>query len=350
MAKINRTVFFNLVRQNPFGGRLTQQNVDGTSAILDAWEASPYSGQPLDGLAYILATAFGETGTMKWDVREIPPKGRTRAEYFEDRYGVNGSRPKVARSLGNTQPGDGGNFYGRSFPQITGRANYTKFEALLGVPLVKNPDLALKKEVGAAILLHGMYRGLFTGRKLGDYFDGKPVGEVEAKRRRVEARRIINGTDKAETFARVAAAFGMALKAATAGAAAISSAAVVAPVQRADTFATTDLTALAEPRRPGLKLNLPGVPDVLQDLAPAILNKAVQEATGGRVSLPVDKGEPLAKSTIVGGSLLAAVPGIISTLAAVEDKWIAGAIVLLIAGGVFLVVSGRVKLKDEAGV
>lgn len=341
MAKINRTVFFNLVRQNPFGGRLTQQNVDGTSAILDAWEASPYSGQPLDGLAYILATAFGETGTMKWDVREIPPKGRTRAEYFEDRYGVNGSRPKVARSLGNTQPGDGGNFYGRSFPQITGRANYTKFEALLGVPLVKNPDLALKKEIGAAILLHGMYRGLFTGRKLGDYFDGKPVGEVEAKRRRVEARRIINGTDKAETFARVAAAFGMALKAATAGQGAISTAAAaVSPVS---------LPGLNVGGNPS-KLNLPGVPDVLQDLAPAILNKAVQEATGGRVSLPVDKGEPLAKSTIVGGSLLAAVPGIISTLAAVEDKWIAGAIVLLIAGGVFLVVSGRVKLKDEAGV
>jgi putative chitinase len=335
MAKINRTVFFNLVRQNPFGGTLTQQNVDGTEAILTAWEKSPYSGEPLDGLGYILATAFGETGTMKWDVPEIPPKGRTRAEYFETRYGPE-HNPKLAATLGNTQRGDGGKFYGRGWPQITGRANYAKFERLLGIPLTTKPDLALVRENSANILLHGMYRGLFTGRKLGDYFDGKPHDVAEAKRRRVQARRIINGQDKAEAFARVASAFTSALYASCAGAGALASAAMGASLP-GESFGL-----------PGLQL--PGLPGVLQDLAPSILNQAVEEATGGRVSLPVDKGKPLSKSVIVGGALVSGVPGIISTIAGIEDKWVAMTIVALIVGGVLLVVSGRIKIKDEAGV
>lgn len=337
---INRTVFYTIVRQNPFGGTLTQQNVDGTNAILEAWEKSPYSSQPIDGLGYILATCFGETGTMKWDVREIPAKGHTRESYFEAKYG---NTTAIGKRLGNSMPGDGGKFYGRGPCQITGRANYTKFAALLGVDLVKSPDLALRKDIAAQIILHGMYRGLFTGRKLADYFDGKPADFNEMKRRRVQARRIINGQDKAETFARVAAAFSMALYAATRSASVLAAAAASAPVEGEEPAATglLDLSSL-----PGVG----DIPATLQDLAPSVLNTAVTEATGGKVKLPVDRGESLAKSTVVGGGLVAGVPGILATLASVPDKWIALAICVLIAGGVFLVISGRVKIKDEAGV
>lgn len=45
------------------------------------------------------------------------------------------------RQLGNTQPGDGGKYYGRGFIQLTGRANYVRYKELSGYDIVKNPDL-----------------------------------------------------------------------------------------------------------------------------------------------------------------------------------------------------------------
>ena len=61
----------------------------------------------------------------------------TREDFFNFVYAPenNGS------SLGNTEDGDGGKFYGRGFIQLTGRANYTKYGKLAGVDLVNNPEL-----------------------------------------------------------------------------------------------------------------------------------------------------------------------------------------------------------------
>ncbi|WP_342641723.1 hypothetical protein [Rhodoligotrophos ferricapiens] len=60
---INRETFFAYVRRAPFGGRLTQQQVDGLNAILGAWQAWPDNKNPRH-LAYILATVHHETGGM----------------------------------------------------------------------------------------------------------------------------------------------------------------------------------------------------------------------------------------------------------------------------------------------
>ncbi len=48
------------------------------------------------------------------------------------------------RDLGNQGPPDGATFKGRGFIQLTGRANYTRYSAMLGLgdQLVQDPDLA----------------------------------------------------------------------------------------------------------------------------------------------------------------------------------------------------------------
>ena len=88
-------------------------------------------------------------------------------------------------------------YYGRGFVQITWEENYRKFGDLLGIDLVKNPDLALDFNNALFILVYGMKHGLFTGKKLDDYFN-------ENGSNFVKARKIINGKDKAKKIALLA--------------------------------------------------------------------------------------------------------------------------------------------------
>ena len=100
-------------------------------------------------------------------------------------------------SLGNNQAGDGVRFKGRGYVQITGRRNYTDWSRRLGVDLVGNPQMAQDPRIASRILVEGMMRGTFTGRGLGDY-----VGNGRADF--VNARRTVNGTDRAGGIAQIA--------------------------------------------------------------------------------------------------------------------------------------------------
>jgi predicted chitinase len=53
-----------------------------------------------------------------------------------------GARYEGNKTLGNTQPGDGERFKGRGPIQITGRWNYTHFGKLVGLDLIRRPELA----------------------------------------------------------------------------------------------------------------------------------------------------------------------------------------------------------------
>jgi len=92
-------------------------------------------------------------------------------------------------------------YFGRGFCQITWKENYEKFGKLLGVDLVEHPDLALYPKYAAYILVYGMKHGTFTGKKLGDYMSS------EGNFNFVDARHIINGSDKAHTMASIAKEF-----------------------------------------------------------------------------------------------------------------------------------------------
>jgi predicted chitinase len=67
----------------------------------------------------------------------------------------------LAARLGNTEPGDGRRFKGRGPIQITGRANYQRFGALLDVDLVSEPERAAAPDLAFRIAgLYWMKKGL----------------------------------------------------------------------------------------------------------------------------------------------------------------------------------------------
>ena len=188
---INRAFFFNFVRLNLFGGRLKQSQVDGLGFILDGWE-DDHARKDDRWLAYALATTHHETD-MK--MKPIGEYGGNR--YFFDMYDIEGSRPQVARRLGNTRPGDGVAFHGRGYVQLTGRANYKKMEDRYDIDLTSDEiaaDFALDGALAAKIMFYGMEKGVFTGKSFGDYFN-------QTTEDWINARRIINGLDKANMIA-----------------------------------------------------------------------------------------------------------------------------------------------------
>lgn len=171
---------YDLIRKNLFAGKLTQSQVNGIEHIIKAAN----DGGIVDKrhLAYMLATAYHETARTMQPVEEIG-KGKGKA------YGT---------------AIDGRVYYGRGYVQLTWLANYKTMAKLLGVDLVKNPSLACDPDIAAKVMLQGMTRGLFTGRKLSDYISSLKCDYVNA-------RRIINSTDKADLIAGYARVFDEAL-------------------------------------------------------------------------------------------------------------------------------------------
>jgi len=181
--------FYHAIK--PLTGRLTQRQVDTVNGLLLACKRWPVSW-----VAYALATAWHEA-------RLEPIKERGGFAYLS-KYDTG----RLARMLGNTPAadGDGIKYAGRGLVQLTGTANYRKAGEFLGLDLLANPDLALTPENAARILVWGMEGGTFTGKKLADYLDAR--GGIEGFR---QARRIINGTDKANMIAEYAMTFRAAL-------------------------------------------------------------------------------------------------------------------------------------------
>lgn len=73
-------------------------------------------------------------------------------------------------------------YYGRGYIQITWKSNYEKFSKLLGIDLVNNPERALEPPIAARIAVQGMVDGLFTRKKLSDYFNTLKTDWVNARR------------------------------------------------------------------------------------------------------------------------------------------------------------------------
>lgn len=190
--------FFKTVRTKL--GALSTGQVNGINTLLAACE-----GTPLSHAAYMLATSWHETAKTMQPVKEIGGPA-----YYTRMYDVAGDRPKLCIANGNTCAGDGPRYYGRGYVQLTWKANYARAGAKLGVDLVNNPDLAMNAALAARIMREGMAGGWFSGKRLSDYL---PASGTATRQQYMDARRIINGTDRADLVEDYAQAFERALRA-----------------------------------------------------------------------------------------------------------------------------------------
>lgn len=110
--------------------------IAGIAAGFD-WQAATYGVTTRLRICHFLAQAAQETDRF-----------RTLQEYGGTAYFA---RYEGRRDLGNTQPGDGARFHGRGVFQLTGRSNYRRFGALLGLDLEANPELAKDPVISLAI-------------------------------------------------------------------------------------------------------------------------------------------------------------------------------------------------------
>ena len=168
-----------------FGTSISPGQVEKVEAVLDGLQSR---GVPLRQAAYILGTAYHESDKFK-----------TMEEY------ASGAAYEGRKDLGNTVPGDGRRFKGRGLVQTTGRRNYIDWSTRLGVDLVGNPSLAGTLRYAVPMLIDGMLLGTFTTKKLSTYVSGEKADYLNA-------RRVVNGTDKAKKIAGHAETFANALR------------------------------------------------------------------------------------------------------------------------------------------
>ena len=156
-------------------------NLGDTRLIIDTCKDE---GLLRNQAAYVLATAFWETNRTVKPVQE--------AYWLSDAW-----RRRNLRYYP---------WHGRGYVQLTWERNYIRAGKELGVDLTTDPTVAMDAQIAAKVLVVGSREGWFTGKKLADYITLKASNFTGA-------RRIINGTDKAQTIAGIARQYDAALKA-----------------------------------------------------------------------------------------------------------------------------------------
>ena len=131
-----------------------------------------------NALAYMLATAWHETAFTMKPVRE--------AFWLSEAW-----RKKNLRYWPH---------YGRGYVMLTWPFNYQKAEDETGAPISRDLDLAMDPKLAAIILVVGMTEGWFTKKRLDRYVT---LSKSDFR----NARRVVNGMDRADAIAGYARQF-----------------------------------------------------------------------------------------------------------------------------------------------
>lgn len=189
---INRKFFFDYIRNSLFDGKLNQSQANGLTLILDAWEPA-MSNRDDRWLAYMLGTTHHETGRTMQPVRETFAQTTAKAINILESAWKAGRLPWVATPYWRLDA-NGKSWLGRGLVQLTHKSNYQRIGQKLGIDLVTEPDAAMNPAVAVQIMLRGMTDGVFTGKKLSDFFT---PGKGDWR----NARKIINQLERADLVA-----------------------------------------------------------------------------------------------------------------------------------------------------
>lgn len=176
---IDRHKFYTIFKAK--FGKFTQSQVDGFNAIFDEWENQKLSD--VRQLAYILATVWHETARTMQPIEEI---GKGKGKPYGKKLDF-GNVPYTAPDK---------LYYGRGHTQNTWRTIYLKLTTAAkkqgkNWDFLNNPELLLQMQPSIWATFFGMITGLYTGRKLSQYFNATVCDPKNA-------RRIINGLDCAD--------------------------------------------------------------------------------------------------------------------------------------------------------
>jgi hypothetical protein len=166
-------------------GKLKQSQVNGIESLLTSLERDA-AVTDARWAAYMLATVKHECDNT-WQPIEEYGRGKSR-EY--------GKPVPISDEQGKTTFVT---YYGRGYVQLTWERNYAAMSTKLGLgnELVIHPEKVLDPVIAYKIMSLGMRTGVFTTKKLADYINA-------AKCDYVNARRVINGLDKARNIAEYA--------------------------------------------------------------------------------------------------------------------------------------------------
>lgn len=202
--------FFKDIKREPLKALiagLRQTQVDGFNLIIGEAERRK---TPTNDLAYALATTYHETAATMQPVRETLANDDATAVARLEAAWKAGRLKWVKTPYWRLEKGH--YWIGRGYVQLTHYSNYLKMSGVTGLDLINHPELAMEPEVAVKILFDGMEHGSFTGKGFNDFIDELDESDALDRAEYKAARKIINGTDKADLIADYAIAFEHALR------------------------------------------------------------------------------------------------------------------------------------------
>lgn len=190
---IDKASFFTKIKANGLFKTLNQNQVDSFNALFDECEKQGVTD--IRQIAYIFATVYHEVNKTMMPIEEYG-KGKNRTYGHKVKYS---GKPYVEPDK---------IYYGRGHTQNTWYEIYEKLTKVNpnGWDFLNKPELLLQLQPSIWATVYAMRTGLYTGKKLSWYIGGSECDFMNA-------RRIINGTDKAEMIMGYANKFLAALQA-----------------------------------------------------------------------------------------------------------------------------------------